>query len=130
MKAGTRIGAALVSVLAIGAIAAIPAGASPGAGPAAKSGCSLSQDEINGGLGASYVYSLNVRNLSCDRAKTLVVKFHQCRHDHGGRRGHCNGVKGYQCDEKKGDSSPTLYQASAKCVKGSKKFAQTFGELI
>ena len=83
MKAGTMVGAALCCALAVVALAALPAAARVPAGVSAKS-CSLSDDEINGGLGASYVYSLDVRNLDCDKAKKLVKKFHKCRHANGG----------------------------------------------
>ena len=130
MKAGTRIAAALACGLAALAIAAIPAGAGQTAGGTAKSACALSQAEQNGSLGADYVYSLRVRNLDCGKAKRLVKKFHECRHAHGGANGHCSGVKGYSCQEKKLDSSPQLLQAKAKCEKGSKQFKQTFGETL
>lgn len=128
MKAGTRLGAALVCALAITAVAALPAGAKPAAkGAGSKSACSLSASEQRH-LGASYVYTLKVSNLSCDKGKKLVVKYHACRHDNGGADGKCNSVKGYSCDEKILDSSPQQFSAKAKCVKGSKQFKQTFAE--
>ena len=130
MKAGTRIGGVLACALVVTAIAVIPAGASPTTAGSAKSACALSSAEQNGSLGADYVYSLSVRNLGCDKAKRLVKKFHQCRHDNGGANGHCSGVKGYSCNEKKLDSSPQLLQARATCKKGTKKFKQTFGETL
>ena len=130
MKAGTRVVAALGCALAVTAIAAIPAGASSAQGGGAKSACELSSSEQNGSLGADYVYSLKVQNLSCDKAKRLVKKFHECRHDNGGANGHCSSVKGYSCTEKKLDSSPQLLQAKATCEKGSKQFKQTFGETL
>src|SRR5215217_954952 len=130
MKAGTRIAGALACVLSVTAIAALPAGAEEAQGGAAKSACALSQAEQNGSLGADYVYSLKVRNLDCGKAKKLVKKFHECRHANGGANGHCSGVKGYSCKEKKLDSSPQLLQAKAKCEKGSKQFKQTFGETL
>jgi hypothetical protein len=124
-----RLGAALACGLAAVAIAAVP-GAAAGAGSAtaSKAECQLTAAEINGGLVASYVYSLKVRNVSCEKGKKLVAKFHQCRHDNGGRNGHCSSVKGYNCKEKQLDSSEQLLQAKATCKKGSKKFKQTFGE--
>lgn len=127
MKATIRVGAALSCALAIVALMALPAGASQAAPAHAKS-CALSDDEINGGLVASYVYSLDVRNIDCGKAKKLVAKFHKCRHSNGGRNGHCSSFKGYSCKEHKLDSSPQLLQAKATCKKGSKKFKQTFGE--
>jgi hypothetical protein len=130
MKAGTRIAAALACALAVTAIAAIPAGASSGNSPtaeAAKSACTLSTSEQRH-LGASYVYTLKVKNLSCDKGKKLVLKYHECRHDNGGADGKCNSVKGYSCNEKILDSSPAQFSAKAKCEKGSKVFKQTFAE--
>jgi hypothetical protein len=127
MKAGMKTMLALAAVLVCGAIAAIPAGASGGA--PTKSSCSLSHGEQRGDLGADYVYKLSARKLGCDKAKSLVKKFNKCRHEHGGARGKCPGVKGYKCSQKKLDSSPEIYQAKAKCVKGSKKFSEVFGEL-
>ena len=126
MKAGTRIVGALACALTVTAIAALPAGASAGA---SKSGCSLSQAEQGDALGSSYTYSLSARNVSCDRAKRLLIKVNDCRHEHGGRDGSCPGVKGYSCNQKEGDSSPDIYQAKVKCTKGSKKFVAYIGEL-
>ena len=127
MKAGTKTMLALSAVLVCGAIAAIPAGA--GGSAATKSACSLSQGEQRGDLGADYVYKLTARNLGCDKAKALARKFNKCRHEHGGARGKCPSIKGYKCSQKKLDSSRQIYQAKAKCVKGSKKFGEVFGEL-
>ena len=126
MKAGLKLGAALTCAVAICAIAAIPAGAQAGGGTA-KSDCSLSASEQRH-LGASYVYTLKVKNLSCDKGKRLVKKYHACRHDNGGANGKCNSVKGYSCNEKVLDSSPQQFNAKATCTKGSKKFKQTFAE--
>ena len=84
--------------------------------------------ETRNDLGADYVYELKVRNLGCDKGENLVKKYHQCRHDHGGWNGHCGGFKGYTCTEKKTDSAPGRLQAKGKCVKGSHKFVNFFGE--
>lgn len=120
--------AAATAALAVWAIAAIPAGASPAKAPSAKaSACSLSASEQRH-LGASYVYTLKVTNLSCDKAKNLVKAYHECRHANGGADGTCSGVSGYSCSEKILDEAPTQFSAKAKCSKGSKKFKQTFGE--
>lgn len=129
MKAGTRVGAALTCALAISAIAAIPAGANSAKGAAAsgKSACALSAGEQRH-LGASYVYTLKVTNLSCEKGKRLVLKYHACRHDNGGADGTCGSVKGYSCNETVLDEAPTQFSAKAKCEKGSKTFKQTFGE--
>ncbi len=128
MKAGTRTGVALIAAIACVALgAAIPAGASAAAAP--KSGCSLTAAEQGDALGSSYTYSLKARNVSCDKAKKLLIKVNDCRHAHGGRDGSCPGVKGYSCKQKEGDSTPDIYQAKVKCTKGSKKFVAYIGEL-
>jgi len=128
VKAGTRFVGAVAMVLAVGAIAAVPASAGPASkGSVAKADCSLSSSEQRN-LGASYVYTLKVKNLSCDKAKNLVEKFHQCRHDNGGADGNCSSVSGYSCNTKILDEAPTQFSAKATCKKGSKKFKQTFGE--
>jgi hypothetical protein len=127
MKAGTRVGAVLTCALATTVIAALPAGAS--SAPASKSGCGLTQAEQGDALGSSYTYSLSARNVSCGKAKKLLIKVNDCRHEHGGRNGSCPGVKGYTCRQKAGDSTPDIYQAKVKCTKGSKKFVAYIGEL-
>jgi hypothetical protein len=127
MKAGTRFGIAIALVLSIGAIAAIPAGAAPKAHASKLSSCTLSANDQRH-LGASYVYTLKVANLSCDKAKNLVKAYHECRHANGGADGTCSGVSGYSCKEKVLDEAPTQFSAKASCKKGSKKFKQTFGE--
>jgi hypothetical protein len=133
MKAGLRAfaaRAAVVALVAVGIPAVTGTHGDASANPATKSACTLSQDEQNGGLGASYVYELKAKNLDCGKAKKLVAKFHKCRHENGGRDGKCPSVKGYNCNQKKLDSSPELLQAKAKCKKGRKVFKNTFGESI
>jgi hypothetical protein len=120
MKAGTTLAAIAAVVVALGA-----GTASAGAGPA-KSGCPKS--DVNSVSGADYVYKLSAKNLSCSKAANLASRFNACRHDNGGATGHCNSISGYQCSQKKLDSSPSLYQAKAKCTKGSKAFKEVFGE--
>ena len=119
MKAG------LTAALAIALIAVGASATTAIAGPA-KSGCS--QGDNKSVSGADYVYKLSASNLSCSKAASLASKFNACRHDNGGPKGHCNSVSGYSCSQKKLDSSPSLYQAKAKCVNGSKSFKEVFGE--
>jgi hypothetical protein len=126
MEVGMRAG--LTAALAILAIAAIPAGASGDA--TSKAACDLTGAEMGDALGSSYTYSLKARNVSCDKAKRVLIKVNECRHDNGGRRGSCPGVKGYSCKQKKLDSTNTIYQAQIKCKKGSKKIVAVIGELV
>ncbi len=127
MKAGSRVVVAFSCALVLTAIAMVPATASGGAVGAKRGVCF---EETRRDLGADYVYSLKVQDLSCEKGERLVKKFHACRHDNGGANGNCSGVKGYSCTQKKLDSSPQLLQAKAKCTKGSKKFKQVFGETL
>jgi hypothetical protein len=120
MKAGITVAAIALAVVAI---AGGSAGASAGA---AKSGCP--QSDIKSVSGADYVYKLSASNLSCSKAASLATKFNECRHDNGGPKGHCSSVSGYKCSQKKLDSSPSLYQAKARCENGSKSFKEVFGE--
>jgi hypothetical protein len=120
MKAGMTVAAIALAAVAIGA------GAASGSAGPGKSGCP--QSDVKAVSGADYVYKLSATNLSCSKAARLATKFNQCRHDNGGPTGKCGSVSGYQCSQKKLDSSPSLYQAKAKCVSGSKKFKEVFGE--
>ena len=128
MKAGTRALVAFSCALALTAIVAMPASAAGGERIEGKRDTCFSETRRD--LGADYVYTLKVRNLSCAKGERLVKKFHECRHSNGGANGHCSGVKGYSCNEKKLDSSPQLLQAKATCKKGSKKFKQVYGESL
>ena len=116
---------AAAAVIAIAA--AIPAGASTaGGGGTAKSPCTLSTDEQFNLVGkGTYITSLKARHIGCDTAKRLVVKYHDCRRDHGGRDGHCSGFKGYSCSETR-ETAPQQYSAKARCSKGAKKFVHNY----
>lgn len=130
MRAGIRGALALAFGIGALAVTAVPASAADGSATAERGGCSLSQRESNGSLGADYVYSLKVRGISCDAGKELTAAFNDCRHDNGGANGKCKRVAGYRCKQRKLDSSPTLLQAKATCKKGSNKFKLTLGETL
>lgn len=123
MKAGTRISIApILAALALAAFAAGPSGA--GAAEAQKRGaCDISGQQTE--LGASYVTSVKARKVGCSKALKVVKAYHKCRKDNGGRDGRCGRVKGYSCSEKR-ESSPSQYNAKAKCKKGGKKVVQTY----
>ncbi len=120
MKAGIKAALVLATAATLVAVGGATAGAS--AGPA-KAKCD--EDAVKG---ADYVYKLTAQNLSCGKAAKLATEFNKCRHENGGATGKCNGVSGYDCSQKKLDSSPSLLQAKGTCTKGSKKFVETFGE--
>jgi hypothetical protein len=116
MRAGTRIGIALVSVIALAAVAAAPASAST-----PKRGCDLSFEEGQH-LGASYVDPFTVKNTSCSKGEKVIKAFNKCRKQNGGADGRCNSqVEGYSCDEGKRTSAPSQYFADVVCKSGDKK---------
>jgi hypothetical protein len=126
LKAGSRLFVAAATVVAV--VAAAPAGASTAAaGATAKSACSLSTDEQFNLVGkGTYITSLKARNVGCEKAKSLVVKYHECRRDNGGRDGHCSSFAGFSCSEYRNDSAPQQFSAKARCTKGAKKFVHTY----
>ena len=116
MKAGTKIGLALLCALALAAVVAAPASAS-----APKRNCDLTFEEGQH-LGASYVDPFKVKNTSCSKGEKVIKAFNKCRHDNGGADGRCNSqVEGYSCDEGKRESAPAQYFADVVCKNGSKK---------
>jgi hypothetical protein len=118
MKAGITVALAVaVALIAVG-------GATAGTGGQAKAECDTGDVK-----GADYVYQLTARNLSCGKAVKLATEFNKCRHDNGGIRAKCPSFSGYSCKQKSTGSSEQIYQAEAKCGKGSKKFVEVFGEL-
>lgn len=122
MKAGMRtLFAAALAALALAAMTAVPGGA--GASAEKRGACDISGIQTE--LGASYVTSVKARNVGCSKALNVVKAYHKCRKDNGGRDGRCGGVKGYSCSEKR-ESSPSQYNAKAKCEKGDKKVVQTY----
>ena len=100
------------------------------AGPTAHAAkaCSLSSAEQGGAkastLGPTYVLELSAKHVSCGKAKRVVKAFHACRYKKG-KTGHCARTKGYACSEHR-TSSPTQYDASVTCTKGSKSVKHTY----
>jgi hypothetical protein len=110
------------ALLLTGVIGAGGAPASPGAGAAV----SLTTCDITGkqqSLGASYVTSLKVLNVSCGKGEKVVRLYHQCRHANGGAGGRCNKtVIGFSCKEGARQEVPGVqYNAVVKCRKGDDK---------
>ena len=110
--------ATLLAVLAATSVAVSGAPAAPVA-RAAKT-CSLKG--YYGSLGASYVYRLSVKNISCRAGRSNVKAYNACRRRHGGARGRCSSVRGYSCSETR-RSSRFQFDASASCHDGSRRFS-------
>jgi hypothetical protein len=127
MKVGIKTAfAAGLAALALGVVA-VPANADTG--DAAKRGkCDLSQSEYQGGLGASYTYTLSVSNTSCSKGKKVVKAFHACRKDNGGWDGRCKSrVEGFKCKEGKRSGASSNFNSKVVCTKGSKTVKSKFG---
>jgi hypothetical protein len=119
MRAGTKIGIALLCAIGLTATATATASAPASATP--KSTCDLTFEEGQH-LGASYVDPFTVKNTSCSKGENVIKAFNKCRKDNGGRDGHCNSsVLGYSCNEGKRTAAPAQYFADVVCKDGSKK---------
>ena len=107
--------ASLAPSTAAAASSAAPAGDGPDA--TAARGCILPRG--GRGLGPTYVRSLRVSGTSCRIGVRVVKAYYRCRIENGGRRGRCRSrVLGFRCNERRGASIPTQFDARAICEKG------------
>lgn len=111
--------------LAVCALLLVPAAAQADA-PVAKAAkkCSLKLSEQRN-LGATYVVSLSVSDISCSSGKSVVKSYHECRRRNG-KGGKCGGFSGWSCSERRYNKSRLSYDATATCTKGSKKVVQQY----
>ena len=122
---------ALIAVLAV-ALAAVAAGCGGGGGSSSStSSASLSSCNISGkqqNLGASYVTSIDVAQVSCAQAEKVVVAYHHCRLQNGGAGGTCKTpVQGFECSEGARQSVPGVqYNATVDCTKGDAEIKSTY----
>jgi hypothetical protein len=93
--------------------------ASPVAHVASFSACDISGQQQN--LGASYVTSLKVQGVSCNKGEKVIKAYHQCRHQTGGPAGTCGAtLSGFKCKDGNRTGVPNVqYNATAKCHKVS-----------
>jgi hypothetical protein len=90
----------------------------------AAGSCHLSSSEQRH-MGASYVTSLNVTHTGCTTGKKVVRDFNSCRHRHGGARGHCGGVDGYKCSERR-SGIKVQYDSDTNCWRSSRHVRFTY----
>ena len=76
-------------------------------------------------MGASYVTSLSVTNTGCTTGKKVVRDFNGCRHHHGGAGGHCGGVDGYRCSERR-SGIKVQYDSDTNCWRGRRHVRFTY----
>ena len=122
---------ALIAVLTV-VLAALLAGCGGGGGSSSStSSASLGSCDINGkqqNLGASYVTSIEVAQVSCGQAEKVVVAYHHCRLQNGGAGGTCKtAVEGFDCSEGSRQSVPGVqYNATVDCTKGDAEIKSTY----
>lgn len=114
----TRHGGPPLRRIAVLVIAMTALVAQVGAPAADARECSVRGKERK--LGATYVFVLKARNVSCASAERLVKAYHACRRRNGGRDGRCGRVSGYRCTERRYAKISTQYSANAECKSGSK----------
>jgi hypothetical protein len=87
-------------------------------GGAALTSCNIDGKQRN--LGASYVTTIQVANVSCSQAEKVVTAYHECRRKNGGAGGTCDtAVMGFTCTEGARQSVPGVqFNATADCRKG------------
>jgi opacity protein-like surface antigen len=116
----------LIVALALLALAAAST-ASAADGPTAQASkhCSTGSGR---GLGPTYAFKLSVSRTSCRNGRKLIRAYNSCRHKNGGARGHCGGVLGYRCSERRFNQLPRIsFDANVKCSKsGGRRINHTY----
>lgn len=117
------IGIALASACLAGLVASGAAADNP----TSATECPLSAKEQRS-LGASYVTSLSVEGITCDKGKRITVAFNNCRTSGGRPQGRCqHKVAHYTCTERRYAAVPGVHFASAvTCTSGSKRVLVTY----
>jgi hypothetical protein len=104
-------------VLAVAAVAALPASASAAT-------CKLPAD--GKGLGPTYLLSLKTKATSCAKGKAVVKAWHACSTARS-PKGRCTKkVLGFACTERRGAAIPTQFDAKASCRKGAARVEFTY----
>jgi hypothetical protein len=121
-------GLGLIIVLVAAALAGCGGG---GDSSGSTSTAALSSCDINGkqqDLGASYVTSIEVAQVSCGQAEKVVLAYHHCRIASGGAGGTCKtAVEGFTCSEGARQSVPGVqFNATADCSKGDAEIKSTY----
>jgi hypothetical protein len=93
---------------------------------AALTTCNIDGKQQN--LGASYVTTIQVANVSCGQAEKVVVAYHGCRRKNGGAGGTCDtAVMGFSCTEGTRQSVPGVqFNATADCRKGDAEIKSAY----
>lgn len=122
-----RSSRALTAFVVLGALAVI--GLVGAQAAAAKTrGCKAPSSPA--GLKGGYFTELRATNVSCKRARRLVMSYYKCRRKRGGIRGTCNNrtVNGLKCRESRPASLQLDTQINARvtCKKGRRKVRHSY----
>jgi hypothetical protein len=116
------IGIVLTSVLLAGLVVSGAAADNP----TSATKCPLTTKEQRS-LGASYVTSLAVEGITCDKGKRITVAFNNCRTSGDRPQGRCHHkVAHYTCTERRYAKVPGGYTSAVTCTWGSKRVLITY----
>jgi len=124
----------LAKTLAICAVAsllaALPASAAPPKASAAAK-CNVQGKERDFGRRyVSYVTALSTRGVTCANATDFVKRYHRCRAANGGKKGHCRGVRGFRCEERRYNKISISFDANVLCTRGSQRIRHTYTMIL
>jgi hypothetical protein len=119
-----RISALIAALALVAALAATSTAGAAGPTAQASKNCSTGSGR---GLGPTYAFRLSVSHTSCSNGRKLIRAYNTCRHHHGGAKGHCSGVLGYHCSERRLNPSRFSFDANVKCSKrGGRRINHTY----
>jgi hypothetical protein len=127
-----RLLPALLALALIAAFAGCGGGDDDSASDTADTtSASLSSCDISGrqqDLGASYVTTIQVAEVSCRQAEEVVVAYHACRQQNGGAGGSCDtAAMGFECTEGQRQEVPGVqFNATADCRKGDAQIRSSY----
>ena len=93
---------------------------------AALTDCDITGKQQN--LGASYVTTIQVAQVSCGQAEKVVAAYHACRNKNGGAGGTCESpVVGFTCTEGPRQEVPGVqFNSTADCKKGDAEISSSY----
>jgi hypothetical protein len=111
---------ALAAVAALAALLALAPTASADTSATASKSCRVGDSRS---YNTTYVLSISVSGTRCRPGRKVIRAFHSCR---PGKSGHCSGVLGYSCSERRYDKIRTQYSGRVTCTKGGKTVKHTY----
>jgi len=125
-----HIAKTLATFLVAALLVAIPASADPPKASAAAK-CSVRGKERSfGSRNVSYVTVLSTRRVTCANAVDFVKRYHRCRYANGGKKGHCGGVRGFKCEERRYNKIDISFDANVLCTRGASRIRHTYTMIL